>query len=218
MKRTLLLTLFVLCSVVYAGHAQKLAVKVNGLGLGTFAGAGQWSPTPNLGVEAALWPRLTVDIDGYLNPFTYSDNKGTQFWAVQPELRFWLCNKFNGHFLGLHGQYAEYDKFGAKTYLYDGNFWGVGLSYGYVLPLAERWKLEFNLGVGYNKISRDNIWGRTCIQSNPEDAARHESMMPYGEKYGHLDAADKNHGGWIANNKNYWGITRAGISVIFIIR
>ena len=53
---------------------------------------------PNLGVEVGLSKKLTVDIPFYYNPWKYSDNKMLKLVMVQPELRYWLCDKFNGHF------------------------------------------------------------------------------------------------------------------------
>lgn len=202
MKKTLLT--FLLCfAVASVGYAQNVAVKVNGLGLGTFAGFGQWSPTPNLGVEVALSPKLTLDIDGFLNPFKFGDNKSTRFWAAQPELRYWFCNKFDGHFIGLHGQYADYQNFGMRKYVYDGWLAGAGLSYGYVLPLSFRWKLEFNLGFGWNKIDNDTRWLRESSLGRP--------IEDYGPDFGNVE--------YVAPlKKNYWGITRAGINIIFVIR
>ncbi|MCL2561715.1 MAG: DUF3575 domain-containing protein [Rikenellaceae bacterium] len=197
------LTMTLLFAVVASGHAQKIAVKTNGLGLVTFAGFGQWSPTPNLGAEIALWPRWTLDIDGFWNPFTFGENKSTQFWAVQPELRYWFCGKFNGHFVGLHGQYAEYQNFGMRKYVYDGHLAGLGLSYGYSLPLAPRWKLEFNLGFGWNDVNSKTVWLRESSLGRP--------IGDYGPGYGNVEYQEP-------IRKDYWGITRAGVNVVFIIR
>ena len=202
-----------------AGQAQDVAVKVNGLGLGSFAGFGQYSPTPNLGLEIALWPKWTLDIDGYWNPFKYSENKGTDFWGVQPELRYWFCNKFNGHFIGLHGQYVDYYQFGMKKYLYEGWFAGVGLSYGYSLQLGYRWKLEGNIGFGWNDVHHDAKW----LRGNP-----FRPDMPYtnyggpGEHKVYMTKDNQiNPLGFDSRpekiNKDYWGITRAGISLIFVL-
>ena len=30
-------------------------------------------------------------------------------YLIQPELRYWPCRKFEGHFLGVHGHYAYYN-------------------------------------------------------------------------------------------------------------
>ena len=57
---------------------------------------------PNLGVEVGLSKKLTVDLPFYYNPWKYSDNKMLKLVMVQPELRYWLCDKFNGHFFGFH--------------------------------------------------------------------------------------------------------------------
>ena len=231
MKRTLMT--FLLCfALASVGHAQKLAVKMNGLGLGTFAGFGQWSPTPNLGVEVALWPKWTLDIDGYWNPFKYSENKFTKFWAVQPELRYWFCNKFNGHFIGLHGQYVDYERFGMRKYVYEGKFYGTGLSYGYALSLGHRWKLEGNIGFGWNNVQHDKKWFRLAPTylggewDNFLDPAD-KRWKAYGPEYGNMVFVDEN-GHPVLDplgdpaptpiKKNYWGVTRAGISVIFVIR
>ena len=48
---------------------------------------------PNLGVEVGLSKKLTVDIPFYYNPWKYSDNKMLKLVMVQPELRYWLCDK-----------------------------------------------------------------------------------------------------------------------------
>jgi hypothetical protein len=179
---------------------------MNGLGLATFTGLGQWSPTPNLGVEVALWPRWTLDVDGAWNPFKFRENKSTRFWAVQPEVRYWLCDKFNGHFFGLHGQYADYQNFGMRKYVYDGHFAGLGLSYGYALPLCYRWKLEFNLGLGWNHIYSKNVWLRESSLGVP--------WRNYGPQWGNVEFVEER----MRKSHDYFGITRAGVSAIFIIR
>jgi len=219
MKRTLMT--FLLCfALASVGHAQKLAVKMNGLGLGTFAGFGQWSPTPNLGVEVALWPKWTLDIDGFWNPFKYSENKFTKFWAVQPELRYWFCSKFNGHFLGLHGQYVDYERFGMRKFVYEGKFYGAGLSYGYSLALGHRWKLEGNIGFGWNDVTHDKKWFR-LDPNNPNPSPKDQLWKVYGPKYGNIVFANEMEQQVpypVAIHKNYWGVTRAGLSLIFVIR
>lgn len=196
-------TILLFFALVPVCQAQKIAVKMDGLGLATFAGFGQWSPTPNLGVEVALWPKWTLDVDGYLNPFKYGENKSTRFWAVQPELRYWLCGKFNGHFVGLHGQYEKHNDFGTRMYVYDGFISGAGLSYGYSTPLWYRWKLEFNLGVGWNHVQHDTRWLRESSLGRP--------IEDYGPGFGNVEYASP-------VQKNYWGITRAGVSIVFVIR
>jgi hypothetical protein len=90
MKRLILLVLggFLLTTGV---TAQELAVKTNLLYDATTTG--------NIGVEAGLSKKWTLDVSGNLNPWTFSNNKKIKHWMVQPEARYWLCEKFNGQFL-----------------------------------------------------------------------------------------------------------------------
>jgi hypothetical protein len=79
--------------------------------------------TINLGYEVALNNKITLDIWVNYNPWTLGhkwvglDEKGLpelagptaseretklKHFMVQPEVRWWLCEKFNGHFFGAH--------------------------------------------------------------------------------------------------------------------
>jgi hypothetical protein len=196
MKKTLL-TISMLFAVVASGYAQKIAVKTNALG---------WASalTTNAGVEVALWPKLTFSADAYCNPFQQwgkaENRKSTWLWAAQPELKYWFCRKFYGHYIGLHGQYSEFDA-GLFKNRYEGSYYGVGLSYGYSLPLAYRLRLDFSLGLGWKH------WDR--------------------EVYYRLGTGDIPVLGSTWDNKEYirdahpadnFGITKAAVSVVFIIR
>ncbi len=44
------------------------------------------------------------------------DEARFKHWMVQPEARYWLCEKFNGHFLGVHAHYADYNVGGLKIF------------------------------------------------------------------------------------------------------
>ena len=73
---------------------QSVALKTNGL---------YWlTTTPNAGVEVALSRKMTLDVSAAYNPWTFKDDKKMRFWLVQPELKYWLCEKFEGHFVGIH--------------------------------------------------------------------------------------------------------------------
>ena len=76
--------------------AQDIAVKTNLL---------YWATsTPNIGFEFGLGKRTTLDLVGGYNPWTLNkdDNKKIKHWMVMPEFRYWLCERFNGHFFGIH--------------------------------------------------------------------------------------------------------------------
>ena len=87
-------------------HGQKFAVKSNLLYDAT--------ATINLGVEMELSKKWTLDLSGNYNGWKFGDDMRWKHWMVQPEARYWLCEKFNGHFLGVHAHYADYNVGGIK--------------------------------------------------------------------------------------------------------
>ncbi|MDR0976422.1 MAG: DUF3575 domain-containing protein [Prevotellaceae bacterium] len=113
----------------------------------------------NLGTEFKLSRRLTMNVDMNYNPWSYGSNKKFKHLIFQPELRYWLCEPFYGHFFGFHLFYSHYNVGGLKMplgwfpalqrYRYQGDLYGAGLAYGYHKVLSPRWSLEFSLGVGY---------------------------------------------------------------------
>ncbi|MBF0647208.1 DUF3575 domain-containing protein [Dysgonomonas sp. GY75] len=149
----------------------------------------------NLGVEIRTGDRYTLKLPVTYNPWEYGTNKLYRFILVQPEFRRWLCESFNGHFFGIHALYAHYDiggigipYSGMKGYRYQGDAYGAGISYGYQFYLSPRWNLELSAGIGYAYLDYDKYECRECV------------------KYaGHLQ-------------KNYWGPTQAGITLIYIIK
>ena len=98
-NRTLLVMLFIISLCVEA-PAQDIAIKTNGL---------YWlTTTPNVGIELAFSRKMTLDLSGAYNPWTFKDDKKMRLWLVQPELKYWFCEKFEGHFVGLHLHGAQY--------------------------------------------------------------------------------------------------------------
>ncbi len=153
--------------------------------------------TFNLGAEFGLGRKTTLDLPVDYNPWTFSGNKKWKHLLVQPELRFWTCEAFNGHFFGLHAHYALYNvsrlpdpPFSSylNTHRFEGWLAGAGISYGYHWILARRWSLEANIGVGYAYLLYDKY---PCVKC--------------GDKIGR-------------EKKNYLGPTRAGISLIYMIK
>ena len=171
---TKVLRLALLCCglfVVFTGaSAQRVALKTNGL---------FWAAlTPNAGVEVKLAERITTDWQLAYNPWTFKDDKKMRFWLIQPELRYWLCEAFEGHFVGAHLHGAQYFG-GFKEKRYDGYLAGGGLTYGYDWILSPHWNLEALVGVGYARLwykespripcaecqtdVKDNYWGLTKL-------------------------------------------------------
>lgn len=68
--------------------AQNVAIKTNTL---------YWlTTTPNIGAEFSLSSKLTIEVAGAYNPWTFKDDKKMRFWLVQPELKYWTCENSTG--------------------------------------------------------------------------------------------------------------------------
>lgn len=157
-KRLLLKAAFILCLFTASkAGAQDFAVKTNLLYDAT--------ATVNLGAEVGLAPRWTFDLSGNLNAWSANEGRVWKHWMAQPEIRYWFCERFGGHFLGMHllgGQYnlgklpnnitswpVGLDFSRLTDHRFQGWGVGAGLAYGYAFMLGEHWNLEFELGVGY---------------------------------------------------------------------
>ncbi|MDR2765815.1 MAG: DUF3575 domain-containing protein [Tannerella sp.] len=218
MKKWILL--FGICLMsVEAAYSQGFVVKSNLLYDAT--------TSINLGVEFALGDRWTLDISGNYNPWVFPNthvvyepdgtarrmNGKFKHWMIQPELRWWTCEKFNGHFFGAHLHAASFNvgglvflpdnigvtypeptdewKFGTgiRWQRFAGWLAGAGVSYGYHWMLSDRFSLEFSLGVGYAYLKYDKY--NPCITCNAIEGS---------------------------NFMHYFGPTKAGISAIFILK
>lgn len=107
--------------------------------------------TPSLGVEAALAPKWTLDLQGAYQPWTFKNDKKLHFWLAQPEVKYWFCEKFEGHHMGLHLHGAQFYG-GLGHQIFDGGLAGAGLSYGYAWILSPHWNLDAQLGAGYARL------------------------------------------------------------------
>lgn len=131
-----------------------LAEKVNLLYLAT--------TSLNIGAELALSDKWTIDATFGYNPWKFGDGK-IKHWLIMPELRYWLCQSFEGHFFGLHGIYSKFNVgnlsfiSSLKDYSYQGSMYGGGISYGYHFPLSGRWGLELTAGIGYLRLDYDKF-------------------------------------------------------------
>ena len=88
--RTIFLILCLAGIVSNRACAQDVALKTNAL---------YWmTTTTNAAAEMALSNRTTLELSVAYNPWTFKDNKKLRFLLVQPEARYWMCEKFEGHF------------------------------------------------------------------------------------------------------------------------
>ena len=99
--------LFVLLSCIgFSVSAQDVAVKSNLL----------YDAALNIngGVEFGVAPKWTVDVTANYNNWTFSEGKRWKNWFLQPEARYWFCDRFAGHFLGFHLHGGKYNMGGIK--------------------------------------------------------------------------------------------------------
>ncbi len=170
-----LLLAAMLCATV-AARAQQVAVKSNLL-------YDIAALTANAGVEVALAPRWTLDLSANYNGWTLSHERRWKHWLVQPEARYWFCDRFVGHFLGVHALGGQYNIGGVKNHIsflgsdfsklsdrrYQGWFVGAGIAYGYAWILGRHWNLEAELGVGYIYTRYDSYPCASCGKKLAED-------------------------------------------------
>ncbi len=164
--------------------------------------------TPNLGAEYGFNTKNSVNLVYGLNPWSFSsESKGTRqvkHWVVMPEYRRWHCSVFNGSFIGIHamggqfnagnvdlwlpGGFFDGDNLikGANDKRYEGNFVGLGFTYGYQFVLSRHWNIEMEIGAGYNYVWYDRFRCGEC-----------------GAKEGN-------------GHTNYVGITKVGLSILYI--
>ena len=194
MKKIFALLFLVFC-VTISGKSQQVAVKTNLL-------YGAYTATPNMGLEIRLAKASTLDIGVGYNPWNLNgstaNNKKLVHWLGQVEYRHWLCQRFTGHFFGVHALGTQFNiaghelplllEKGSKNYRYQGYGYGGGISYGYNFFLGKRWGLEATIGMGYARLHYDKY---DCVKC--------------GAKIG-------------ADVKNYFGPTKAGISLVYIIK
>ena len=113
----------------------------------------------NMGVEVKLSERFSLEGSFHYNPFSAGEDKRWKHWFIQPELRYWMCQPFGGHFFGVNLMYGVYNVGNMKLPLglfkgirsarYEGDFMGAGVSYGYHFILSPRGSIEANLGIGF---------------------------------------------------------------------
>ena len=183
------LFLFLLLAGITTSYGQKFAVKSNLLYDAT--------TTFNLGFEVGLAEKWSLDVSGNYNPWSFGDEctgTRTKHWMVQPELRFWTCEKFNGHFFGLHAHYADYNVGGFKFLSdnmeknrYQGDLYGAGLSYGYQWLLSNRWSMEAVIGAGWAHMEHDKYPCACC-------------------------------GNFESKDRDYFGVTKVALSIIYFIK
>lgn len=169
-------------------YRAKAAVKTNLL---------YWATTsPNVALEFSLGRKWTFNAFAGYNAWKMRENSGLLHWLVQPEVRYWFCEAFERHFIGLHGIYGRFDFNDValpftdvlEGHQYKGYGIGGGIAWGYHLPLKKRWAMEFSLGVGYVYFEYNKLKCNGCQEFE-------------GRYF-----------------KHYIGPTKASVSMVFMLR
>ena len=147
-----------------AAPSPRWAVKTNLLGWGT--------ASPNAAAEVRIAPKATLNVGLSYNPFSYRGNKKWKHVFVQPEVRYWLCAPFGGHYVGGHIFYSHYNAGGVRVPFglwdglednrYQGDLYGVGFTYGYSWILSPHWSIEAAAGIGYGFTRYKHYECQTC--------------------------------------------------------
>lgn len=137
--RKMLAVLAVLLSAVLPeARAQQIAINTDMLM--------DVAAAPNLGVELTLTKRSTLSVNALYSPkLAYRFGTVT---AVQPEWRYYFSGRpMYRHFVGVGALWSDYD-LKVKGRRYDGNAGGVGVTFGYVLPVGKRLLIDFHTSLG----------------------------------------------------------------------
>ncbi len=142
---------------------------------------------PNIGAEILFAERWSVSCDWH---YAWWKNDRRHFYRQtyggSLSVRKWLsrqkCERaMAGHHIGMYGQIFSYDfgrggsgEMGAKPggTLWDRCNWGLGIEYGYSLPLSSGLNLDFSLGVGriagkyidYTAMDDHYVWQGTSMR------------------------------------------------------
>lgn len=190
MKQRFITLIILLMGSCVSALAQNVGVKTNIPYLAT--------ATPNLGIEVKVADKWTVDVIGGYNPFVINKDKGMKWkhWLAAPEVRYYTCEAFNGHFFGVHGLVGFYNINNVdlpigelkklKDYRYQGWVYGGGVTYGYEFVLGKHWNLEASISGGYLFFDYTKYDCEKC-----------------GKEIG-------------SGNKHYFGPTKATLSLIYL--
>lgn len=141
----------------------------------------------NLAVEFQCGKRFSLELPVMWSFWDWEQEHGIRTFSFQPEGRYWFGQVGKGHFVGAHAHLSFFSMRWEKNRYQDTGrpLLGAGVSYGYVQPLTGHLKAEFTFGAGYANIKYDTFY-------NVDNGALLSTRT-----------------------RNYWGITRVGLSLIY---
>lgn len=132
--------------------------------------------TPNIGLEFYLGKMWSIGADWHYA--WWRNDRRHRYWrnyGADLYVRRWWGRRaedkpLTGHHIGAYGQVFTYDiEWGGRGYMggkpggdiFDRANYAFGLEYGYSLPIARHFNIDFTLGVGY--------WGGKHLEYVPKD-------------------------------------------------
>ncbi|MBO4340639.1 MAG: DUF3575 domain-containing protein [Bacteroidales bacterium] len=112
----------------------------------------------NFEVEVPIANRFSVMAEDTFPWWEYGNKYCFQLWEMGVEARYWFkpwetrgTEKLRGLFAGPYVMSGKYDFQYDKSINYQGEFWSVGATAGYAMPIGRKKKvnLEFSLSMGY---------------------------------------------------------------------
>ncbi len=110
----------------------------------------------NIGVEFPLGESFSLGVN-YLNPWwawgPYDRKYAFQIQELGIEGRYYIAprdaQRLSGWYAGIYGKTAQYDLQWDKSLCYQGEYWSVGATLGYVFPIRKYFRVELGLSLGY---------------------------------------------------------------------
>lgn len=107
---------------------------------------------PNIELEFFFGKSFSLNLEGsytWLSEYLPVEN-AYYVWGVSAEFRYWFNRnkRFEHWYMGIYGQAGQYD-FKFSDIGHQGDYYGAGLSFGYVLPITKHFNIEFGLAGGY---------------------------------------------------------------------
>lgn len=94
------LAVWLQCGMATAAFAQQWTLKTNLLN--------DVTGTVGVGLEYSFSSHYSVDVSAAYKAWDFSEKRVWRILSVQPEVRYWFCERQNGHFIGLHAHWAKF--------------------------------------------------------------------------------------------------------------
>lgn len=159
----------------------RFAVKTNLL----YLGAG----VANIGVDFCVSDNFSVELPVNYSPYTIKRDYKLRMFSIHPEVKYWFNKAMKGHYVALQGHVGWFnvalndkDRYQDRD---DMPLLGIGVNYGYSLPIYKNLSLEFSVGVGYAHIEYDVFY-------NVDNGISYNNGV-----------------------KDYFGLTKAAIGIVY---